>query len=66
MTNSNSNYGFSVVDYLAWAIFKSSEAAISYGAKMNSDKWLLLEAVKQALNDLVQTPPTKNVKRESN
>lgn len=29
------------MDYLAGVIFKSVEAAVSYGAKMNVGKWLL-------------------------
>lgn len=66
MTRSNSNYSFSVTDYVARAIFKTVEAAVSYGAKMNGNKWLFLEVVKRALNDWVQTPTRKNVKRESN
>lgn len=56
-----------MVDCLAWAIFKSVEAAVSYGTKMNVDKWLFLDVVsvvKQALNDCFQTPKRKNVKRK--
>lgn len=43
---SNSNYSLIVMDYLAWAIFKSVEAAISHSEKKkrkrNGDEWLLL------------------------
>lgn len=58
MTKPNSNYSFSVMDYLA-----VEAAAVSHGAKMNGNKWLFLRVVKRALEDCDQATTRKNTKK---